>query len=115
MYPTSLSIIADIYIKSIESSGEMAKEKTITVMEFSKKILFVTLIVAIIIIAYAMWIQYLIITKDYQGGTEIVTSLIVALGAEVTAGTSFYYWKSKKENEIKLRKQYGIEVEDGDI
>jgi len=93
----------------------MAKEKTVTVMEFSKKILFTTLIIALIIIAYAMWIQYLIITKDYQGGTEIVTSLIVALGAEVTAGTSFYYWKSKKENEIKLRNQYGINAEESEV
>lgn len=88
------------------------KTKQIQVMEFSKKILIVTFINALIIIAYAMFIQYLVIAKDYTGGTEIITTLIASLGVEVTAGTSFYYWKSKQENIIKLKSQYGVINED---
>lgn len=67
-------------------------------MEFSKKILMVTFYIAILILAYAMWIQYLIIVKDYHGDTNIVITIISVLGAEVATGTGFYYWKSKAEN-----------------
>lgn len=76
-------------------------------MEFSKKILVVTFGIAVVIIAYAMFVQMLVILKDYHGGTEIVTVLIGALAAEVTAGTGFYYWKAKRENELKLKKKFG--------
>lgn len=79
-------------------------------MEFSKKILLWTFIIALVIIGYAMWIQYVVITRDFHGGTEIVTALIVALGTEVTAGTSFYFWKARLENKIKLEATYGKEV-----
>ncbi|MCM3387357.1 hypothetical protein M3649_04310 [Ureibacillus chungkukjangi] len=76
-------------------------------MEFSKKILYVTFILAIVIFSYAMWIQYLIVTSGFIGDTSIVTTLLTVLGAEITAGTSFYYWKSRRENEIKLKATYG--------
>mgnify|MGYP003429355701 CR=1 FL=1 len=58
-------------------------------MEFSKKILVVTFGIAVVIIAYAMFVQMLVILKDYHGGT------------------GFYYWKAKRENELKLKKKFG--------
>ena len=67
-------------------------------MEFSKKILLFTSVIAVFISAYAMWIQYLIIMQDYQGDTNIVIALLTVLGAEVATGTGFYYWKAKAEN-----------------
>ncbi|MEK4025764.1 hypothetical protein [Sporosarcina sp. FSL W7-1283] len=67
-------------------------------MEFSKKILMVTFLIALIILCYAMWIQYLIIVKDYQGDTNIVITILTVLGAEIATGTGFYYWKAKAEN-----------------
>lgn len=67
-------------------------------MEFSKKILLVTSVIAVFILAYAMSIQYLIIVRDYQGDTNIVITLLTVLGAEVATGTGFYYWKAKSEN-----------------
>lgn len=67
-------------------------------MEFSKKILLVTSVIAVFILAYAMCIQYLIIVRDYQGDTNIVITLLSVLGAEVATGTGFYYWKAKSEN-----------------
>lgn len=80
--------------------------------EFSKKILYVTVGVAIIIFAYAMWIQYLIISKDYHGDTSIVITLLTVIGAEITAGTSFYYYKARSENLLKIRKSFGEDVVD---
>lgn len=67
-------------------------------MEFSKKILLVTSVIAVFILAYAMGIQYLIIVRDYHGDTNIVITLLTVLGAEVATGTGFYYWKAKSEN-----------------
>lgn len=79
-------------------------------MEFSKKILLVTFFIALIIVGYAMWIQYLIISKDYMGDTNIIITLISVLGAEVATGTGFYYWKAKAEN-VEREKRLNITEE----
>ena len=77
-------------------------------MEFSKKILLVTSVIAVFILVYAMSIQYLIILKDYQGDTNIVITLLTVLGAEVATGTGFYYWKAKAENIERERRRTGF-------
>lgn len=41
---------------------------------------------------------------------EPLVYLIPAVFAELATATGFYYSKAKKENEIKLRKQYGSEI-----
>jgi hypothetical protein len=79
------------------------KEKPKT--EFSKKLLYVIFFVTAIIIAFTLYIIYE--TKD----TSPLSYLIPAIFTEVATATGFYYWKAKKENEIKLRKLYGQEID----
>jgi len=65
--------------------------------EFSKKLLYVnyTLVIIVIIAAFIlMWRS-----NDLSPLYYIITGLF----AEVTAATSFYYWKAKNENMIKIR------------
>lgn len=82
------------------SKGKLVKKLP---MEFSKKILAFGFGAAVVIILYAMWIQYLITTNHYIGDTNIVTTLLTIMGAELTAASGFYYWKSRRENELKLQ------------
>ena len=74
--------------------------------EFSKKLLYVnyTLVIIVTIAAFIlMWRS-----NDLSPLGYIITGLF----AEVTAATSFYYWKAKNENMIKIK---GNEVHDQDI
>ncbi|WP_144509996.1 hypothetical protein [Bacillus sp. FJAT-22090] len=77
-------------------------------MEFSKKILYVTFFIAIIIILFAMAMIYLMITGNYVGDSSSLNTLLGGLFTEISVGTSFYYWKARKENTIKLENQYGV-------
>lgn len=69
--------------------------------EFSKKLLYVIFIVTGIIIAFTLYIVWR--TED----TSPLAYLIPAIFAEVATATGFYYWKARKENEIKLKRIYG--------
>lgn len=65
--------------------------------EFSKKLLYVnyTLVTLVIIATFIlMWRS-----NDLSPLGYIITGLF----AEVTAATSFYYWKAKNENMIKIK------------
>ena len=65
--------------------------------EFSKKLLYVnyTLVILVTIASFAlMWRS-----NDLSPLAYIITGLF----AEVTAATSFYYWKAKNENMIKIK------------
>lgn len=74
-------------------------------MEFSKKLLIVVFAITIVITACAMAMSYTTQT------TDVYAYLIPAIFAELGVGTGFYYWKAKKENEIKLKGYYETEEE----
>lgn len=74
----------------------MQKEK----MEFSKKIFYMITIFTIIIVIFSMILMW--ITKD----TSPLSYLIPGIFGEFATATAFYYWKAKKENEIKLKLLY---------
>ncbi len=73
------------------------KQKT----EFSKKLLYVIFTVTGIIIAFTLVIVW------KTGDTTPLSFLIPAIFTEVATATGFYYWKARKENEIKLMQIYG--------
>ena len=73
-------------------------------MEFSKVIMMVSSVVAIVITLFTM----LMIWKT--ANLDPLIYLIPAVFAELATATGFYYSKAKKENEIKLRKKYGSEI-----
>ncbi|HHY72303.1 MAG TPA: hypothetical protein GX497_03580 [Bacillus bacterium] len=73
--------------------------------EFSKKLLYVIFFVTGIIIAFTLAIVW------RTGDTTPLSYLIPAIFAEVATATGFYYWKAKKENEIKLKRIYSENIE----
>ncbi|WP_438310774.1 hypothetical protein [Sporosarcina sp. FA9] len=77
-------------------------------MEFSKKILIAMFAITLIIVACAIAMSYMTQT------TDVYAYLIPSIFAELSVGTGFYYWKAKKENEIKLRGIYGIEEKESE-
>lgn len=70
-------------------------------MEFSKKILLTVFFVTFLITGCAIAMSYMTQT------TDVYAYLIPAIFAELGVGTGFYYWKAKRENEIKLRSAFG--------
>lgn len=69
--------------------------------EFSKKLLYVIFFVTGIIIAFTLYIVWK--TED----TSPMAYLIPAVFVEVATATGFYYWKARRENEIKLQGIFG--------
>lgn len=79
-------------------------------MEFSKKILIAMFVITLIIVACAIAMSYMTQT------TDVYAYLIPSIFAELSIGTGFYYWKARRENEIKLKGIYGTdEQEDEEI
>lgn len=93
--------------------------------EFSKKIFNIVITIFIIVIAYSMALMWK--TDD----TSALSYLIPSVSALASVCVSFYYWKSKMENMIKLSKEndksleeikeiemdmsdYDIQINDGD-
>lgn len=74
--------------------------------EFSKQLLYVIFTVTGIIILFTMVMIYR--TND----TTALSYLIPSIFVEVATATSFYYWKAKAENQIKLKQQYGYEEQE---
>lgn len=72
--------------------------------EFSKLILLITGIFAVIVTIFTM----VIVCRT--GDTSALGYLIPAIFAEVATATGFYYSKAKSENRIKLTKIYGKEA-----
>ena len=71
--------------------------------EFSKKLLVASYIIAILITIATFTLP--IITYTVSGQLMDYSSLMpiaLACWGEVTVGNSFYYWKAKNENKIKL-------------
>lgn len=75
--------------------------------EFSKLILFAISAVILLVIIFAM--VMIAITRDL-GPIDWILGGLFSL-ADVAVG--FYFWKARKENEIKLRVAYGKEMTDG--
>ena len=100
--------------KSIRSSNVIEK----TPMEFSKKILVSSYVIAVAVILYTMYIIHLMVIGGYTGDPSSLNTLIMLTLGELGAANSFYFWKSKLENKIKLESQYGrktIEENEEDI
>ncbi|MBR4295845.1 MAG: hypothetical protein IKT56_03290 [Clostridia bacterium] len=72
--------------------------------EFSKKIIIFMTVFTVIITIYSLILMWK--TND----TSPLAYLIPAVFAEYATSTAFYYWKARKENEIKLRRLYGEEA-----
>lgn len=77
------------------------KNKQKVKMEFSKKIFYMITVLTIIVIAFSMVLMWR--TMD----TSALAYLIPGVFGLMATATGFYYSKAKKENEIKLHKQYG--------
>lgn len=70
-------------------------------LEFSKLILVVVSVFAIVVTLFTMWAVFT------TGDTSPLGYLIPAVFAELATATGFYYSKAKAENRIKLKKLYG--------
>lgn len=75
--------------------------------EFSKVILFAISAVLLIVIIFSMIMMA--VTSDLTPLDWILGGLFSLADVAV----AFYYWKARKENEIKLRVIYGKEMADG--
>ena len=73
-------------------------------IEFSKLIMIAVGAVTVFITAFTLYMVWE--TKDLSP----LSVLISAIFAELATATGFYFSKAKKENLIKLRKQYGSEI-----
>lgn len=78
------------------------KKKKKKTMEFSKKILVVAWVSGSTVVIFALWLTYKMVIGGYSGDTSLIAIILSGGFAEITAGTGFYYWKARKENEIKL-------------
>ena len=78
-------------------------------MEFSKKIF----VFAAIFVAVVTLYTFIIVWRT--GDTSPLQVLIPGAFAFVTAGISFYYWKARQENIIKLKKYYGQTITPDDV
>ena len=93
---------------------KLIKKKEVEVMEFSKKVLITSYVVGLFIIVFAMAIQTLFIVLGYEGSTEITVTLIGGAFGLMGIGNSFYSWKARTENSIKLEKLYGVKINNND-
>ena len=75
-------------------------------MEFSKILFILTTILVTSIVVYSMLLMW------KTGDTSALAYLIPSAFAELATATGFYYNKAKKENEIKLNKQYEAKKEE---
>lgn len=71
-------------------------------MEFSKKILVTAWLSGSFVIIFACWLTYKMVIGGYSGDVQLISIILSGGFAEISLGTGFYYWKARKENEIKL-------------
>ena len=71
-------------------------------MEFSKKILIIAWLSGSVVIVFACWLTYQMVIGGYSGDVQLISIILSGGFAEISLGTGFYYWKARKENEIKL-------------
>lgn len=70
--------------------------------EFSKRILITAWLSGSAVIAFACWLTYQMVINGHSGDTQLISIILSGGFAEISLGTGFYYWKARKENEIKL-------------
>jgi c-di-AMP phosphodiesterase-like protein len=73
-------------------------------MEFSKKIFYMITVFTVIVIIYSMALMWK--TND----SSALAYLIPSVFTELATCTGFYFWKARKENEIKILKKHGSEI-----
>lgn len=83
----------------MRSRNEVHKKEK---MEFSKKILVTAWLSGSVVIAFACYLTFMMVIYGLSGDVQLIAIILTGGFAEITAGTGFYYWKSKRENEIKL-------------
>lgn len=88
-----------------------SKERKKQAMEFSKKILVTAWLSGSLVISFACWLTYMMVIHGHQGDVQLIAIILSGGFAEISLGTGFYYWKARKENELKLTGQ--ITREDG--
>ena len=71
-------------------------------VEFSKRILITAWLSGSAVTAFACWLTYQMVMNGHNGDVQLISIILSGGFAEITAGTGFYYWKARKENEIKL-------------
>ena len=90
--------------------------------EFSKKIitsliiLFIINFEGVIIGSFVLMFSF----ADISPLTEIIAGIFATLTAILTPAISFYFWKSKNENIVKLKKKYpeqtkNLTIDESDI
>ena len=79
-----------------------SKEKKKQTMEFSKKILVVAWFSGSFVIAFACYLTYQMVMYGKHGDVQLIAIILSGGFAEISLGTGFYYWKARKENELKL-------------
>jgi len=79
-------------------------------VEFSKRILIASYVIAVAVIIYTMYIIHLMVIGGYTGDPSSLNTLIMLTLGELGAANSFYFWKSRLENKIKLENQYGSKI-----
>jgi hypothetical protein len=70
--------------------------------EFSKIIVLALGVVGIAVLALSFYLMF--ITHDISALPDVIEKTATVVGF----GISFYFWKAKSENKIKLMKQNGI-------
>lgn len=98
-------IAVSLYIKIYNWLHAKQKKKP----EFSKLIFAFAATVNIVVIIYSL--VMMAITLDLSP----LAYIIPATAADMATATGFYYNKAKAENEIKLKKEYGIPLSDDDF
>ena len=71
-------------------------------VEFSKRILITAWLSGSAVIAFACWLTYQMVMNGHSGDVQLISIILSGGFAEISLGTGFYYWKARKENEIKL-------------
>ena len=74
-------------------------------MEFSKIILIVAYVNAVVFTAIAAWL-------GVNGDLASFANIVLATWGLVTAGVGFYYWKAKAENIIKISQNIPEELKE---
>ena len=69
-------------------------------MEFSKKLLFFSWAVTLILTALAIWFSLKCLPLD------ALTVIVPLAWAETGTATAFYFWKSKNENRAKYAQKF---------
>lgn len=88
--------------KKVKKPRKPKKQK-----EFSKTILKISWLSGSAIILFACFLTYMMVMHGKEGDVQLVAIILTGGFAEITAGTSFYFWKSRSENLLKLSKVYG--------